>query len=103
LRRRPAQAAAAAQVLVPGRQNLSLVFAWALPHDPLAAIERALPAPGPAHDAEAAEAAGGGGPAEPDEAAPAPADGPAGDRAPAGLIAVGRTMRATQTRHRAPG
>ncbi len=49
---------------MPGRQNLSLVFAWALPHDPLAAIERALPAPGPASDAAAAEAAGGGGPAE---------------------------------------
>ena len=34
-----------AQVLVPGRQNLSLVFAWALDHDPLKAIARALPDP----------------------------------------------------------
>ena len=34
-----------AQVLVPGRQNLSLVFAWALDHDPLTAIARALPDP----------------------------------------------------------
>lgn len=36
---------ALAQVLVPGRQNLSLVFAWALDHDPLKAIARALPDP----------------------------------------------------------
>ena len=35
-----------AQVLVPGRQNLSLVFAWALDHDPLATIARAVPDPG---------------------------------------------------------
>lgn len=33
------------QVLVPGRQNLSLVIAWQLDHDPLDAIARALPDP----------------------------------------------------------
>ena len=36
-----------AQVLVPGRQNFSLVFAWALDHDPLEAIARTLPDPDP--------------------------------------------------------
>ena len=46
------------QVLVPGRQNLSLVIAWQLDHDPLDAIARALPDPYAdpdlARDAEAA-------------------------------------------------
>ena len=47
------------QVLVPGRQNLSLVIAWQLDHDPLDAIARALPDPYADPDlASNAEAAG---------------------------------------------
>ncbi|KAK9821914.1 hypothetical protein WJX81_003424 [Elliptochloris bilobata] len=47
-------------VLVPGRQNLSLVFAWALDHDPLEAIARVLPDPTPGFTSDT-EAGGGGG------------------------------------------
>ena len=51
---------------MPGRQNLSLVFAWALDHDPLKAIARALPDPdsNPGTGFTAGSEAGAGGDAE---------------------------------------